>query len=79
MRWFKLNDRTYNLNHINAFEVREREDGSALLLAFFPFSTNHKTVRVDTFDSVKDAENCIAEILKGDHDLPVKADKITCL
>ena len=72
MRWFKLNDRTYNLEHIKAFEVEAAMDEKIHLLGIYSFqreAKGNKWVRLGIFDSVEDAENCIAAILNGAHDV----------
>ena len=66
MRWFKLNDRTYNLEHIKAFEVNNFKDGRAQLIAIHSFVPERKTEHLCTFDSVGEAEQWIADILKDD-------------
>lgn len=80
MRWFEFKGRTYNLDHIKAFEVEYGTDGTATLMAVYAFPGSvqsmgtmraSETVSIGTFDSVEAAENCITEILQGDHDLPL--------
>ena len=64
MRWFRMNGRTYNLDHIKAFEVQEQKDKSALLNAIYSFTPKFKRERLGMFDSVEDAEQWITDILK---------------